>query len=249
VVIIPARWASTRFPGKVLSDVFGLPLIHRIVAVCRASRHVADIYVATDDARVSAAATEAGATAVMTSRRLRSGSDRVAVVARTLNAGIVVNVQGDEMFDDPRLLGRLISVLQKHPEIQVATPARTVSAKDAADPHLVKVVVDRTGSALYFSRSRVPYYRDGKPRENYLGHIGIYACRRRALLEFARAAKTPLETAENLEQLRFLERGIGIHVLKTSCITVGVDTPEDLRTLKILVRNKRLRLRGDRDKL
>jgi 3-deoxy-D-manno-octulosonate cytidylyltransferase len=249
VVIIPARWGSTRFPGKVLSDVYGRPLIHRIVSVCRASREVDEVYVATDDRRVFSAAEEAGARAVMTSRRLRSGSDRVAAVAGRVNAQIIVNVQGDEYFDDPRVLSRLISVLWKDSGIRVATLARPVGAREAADPHLVKVVADRAGNALYFSRSPIPFYRDRKSGANHLGHIGIYAFRRPALLAFARMAKTPLEAAENLEQLRLLERGIGIHVVKTSCLTVGVDTQEDLRKLKSMVRRKRLRLRGDRGRL
>lgn len=248
-MIIPARWASTRFPGKVLTDIFGRPLIQRIVAVCRASREVDEVFVATDDAQIFSAAGAAGARAVMTSPGLRSGSDRIAVVARTIKAGIIVNVQGDEVFDDPRMLNRLISVLRKDSSIQVATLARPVTAREAADPHLVKVVAGRDGNALYFSRSPIPFYRDGKSGGKYLGHIGIYAFRRPVLLAFARAAKTPLEMAENLEQLRLLERGIGIHVLETSCLTVGVDTPKDLRKLKSLVRNNSLRLRGDRDRL
>lgn len=246
MVIIPARWGATRFPGKVLADVLGRPLLERIIAVCQASRAVHEVIVATDDRRVFSAAEKAGAQAVLTSPRLRSGSDRIAVVARTLKADIVVNVQGDEFFYQPRILGRLITLLRDNPDIEVATPARPVTAREATDPHLVKVVCDRSGNALYFSRSPIPYYRGGKAQTGHLGHVGIYAFRRSALLEFADSTKTPLETAENLEQLRLLERGTKIRVLKTNCLTVGVDTPEDLRKLRLLLKKNRQRLRGDR---
>lgn len=245
VVVIPARWASTRFPGKVLADVFGRSLIERIVAVCRSSPMVDEIIVATDDRRVYAAAERAGARAELTSPRLRSGSDRVAAVVRKLNAGIIVNVQGDEFFDRPELLSRLITALRQNESIEVATLARPVSVREIADPHLVKVVCDRAGDALYFSRSAIPFDRDRRKKIAYFGHIGMYAFRRAALLAFAAAGKTPLETAENLEQLRLLERGVKIRVLKTTCATIGVDTPADLRQLILSVKNKRLRLRGE----
>ena len=247
VVIIPARWGATRFPGKVLADVAGKPLVQRIIAVCRASRMVDEVIVATDDRRVFDAALEADACAVMTSPRLRSGSDRVAVVARTLDAEIIVNVQGDEYFDDPRLLGRLVSALQKDPSLRMATPVRPVDAEEARDPHLVKVVCDQQGNALYFSRLPIPFHRDARTRTNHLGHIGIYAFRRTALLEFAEQMKTPLERAEHLEQLRILECGGKIRVIVTNRLTVGVDTPADLRKLRALVKAKRLRLWGERD--
>lgn len=248
VVVIPARWGATRFPGKVLADVAGRPLLERIITVCRASRAVDEVIVATDDRRVSAVAQTAGAQAILTSPHLRSGSDRIAVVARVLKADILVNVQGDEFFDRPQILGRMISLLRNDPKIKVATLARPVSAREATDPHLVKVVCDRSGNALYFSRLPIPYFRSGKIKAGHLGHIGIYAFRRSVLLDFADSAKTPLETAENLEQLRLLEQGIKIRVLKTNCLTVGVDTPNDLRKLRVLLKNKRLRLRGDRGK-
>ena len=234
MVIIPARWSSTRFPGKVLADVHGRPLIERIVAVCRRSQAVDEVLVATDDRRVLRAAEFAGARAVMTSPRLRSGSDRVAVVARKIKAEIIVNVQGDEFFDRPSLLGRLITLLRQNRDLDVATPARLISTREAADPNLVKVVCDRAGDALYFSRRAIPFIRDSGEKSEYLGHIGMYAFRRAALLKFAAAGKTPLETAEKLEQLRLLERGVKIRVIKTSCLTIGVDTLADLRKLKSL---------------
>jgi 3-deoxy-manno-octulosonate cytidylyltransferase (CMP-KDO synthetase) len=127
----------------------------------------------------------------------------------------------------------------------VATLARPVSTREAADPHLVKVVCDLAGNALYFSRRAIPFCRDGRKKPEYLGHIGMYAFRRAALLKFAATGKTPLETAENLEQLRLLERGVKIRVVKTSCLTIGVDTPADLRKLKSLIKNNRLHLRGE----
>lgn len=245
VVIIPARWAATRFPGKVLADVYGRPLVERIVAVCRRARAVDEVFVATDDRRVYQAAGQAGARGVMTSPRLRSGSDRVAAATRRIQAEIIVNVQGDEFFDRPGLLDRLITLLRQNRDIDVATLARPATPREAADPHLVKVVCDREGNALYFSRRAIPFRRDGNKKPDHLGHIGIYAFRRAALLKFAAAGKTPLEGAENLEQLRLLERGVKIRVLQTSCLTIGVDTPADLRKLKLLIKNNRLHLREE----
>jgi len=181
----------------------------------------------------------------MTSSRLQSGSDRAAAVVQGLKTEIIVNVQGDEFFNRPALVGRLITFLRRHPNIEVATLARPVTAREAADPHLVKVVCDRAGDALYFSRAPIPFDRDKTKGAGFLGHIGMYAFRRATLLEFAAAGKTPLETTENLEQLRLLERGVKIRVLKTSCITVGIDTPADLCQLKSLIKLNRLRLRGE----
>ncbi len=245
VVVIPARWASSRFPGKALADIQGKPLIARVIDICRASSAIDRVIVATDDQRVYDAAVAAGGEAQMTSPRLKSGSDRVAAVAKTLTADIVVNVQGDEIFDDPRVLGRLVKVLDQDNDIAVATPARPVTAEEAADPHLVKVVCDKKHNALYFSRFPIPFNRAGSETVAYLGHIGIYTFRRQALLTFAARNKTALESAENLEQLRLLEHGEKIRVIITKRLTVGIDTPADLRTLTAYLKQKRLRLRGD----
>ncbi len=238
VVIIPARWAASRFPGKVLAEVNGRSLLAHVIEVCRAAQAVERVMVATDDRRIFAVAAEAGAEPVMTSSRLKSGSDRVAAVAESIRTPIIVNVQGDEYFDRPQILNRLVLTLQDNRSIAVATLARPISVREAKDPHLVKVVCDRAGRAIYFSRSVIPYYREPGSAQKYLGHIGIYAFRRKTLLEFAAARKTPLERAENLEQLRLLEWGIPISVVKTNCSTVGVDTPADLRHLRLLLKHK-----------
>ncbi len=244
-VIIPARWTSSRFPGKVLTNVQGKPMIAWIIGVCRASKAVDQVIVATDDRRIFKAARAAGAEAEMTSPRLKSGSDRVAAVAKHLSTHFVINVQGDEVFDDPRLLSRLVDALRRDRHIAVSTPARPITPKEAVDPHLVKVVCDKRGNALYFSRSVIPYDRKSGEKITYLGHIGIYVFRRQALLSFAARRKTQLELAENLEQLRLLEHGEKIRVLSTKGITVGVDTPADLRTLTTYLKRNRLHLRGD----
>ena len=228
-IIIPARWGSTRFPGKPLHLLAGKPLIQHVWERCRAVPGADQVIVATDDTRILEAAFSFGAEVALTSARHPSGTDRIAEVAKNLpEAGIVLNVQGDEPFLDPKLAGRLIKTLKDDPRIHMATAACPLDPADLDNPNAVKVVCDLEGNALYFSRCPIPCDRDGGARPPVrLRHLGIYAYRRPFLLDFVKQKQTPLEKLEKLEQLRALEHGAKIRVLTTKSTGPGVDTPED----------------------
>jgi 3-deoxy-manno-octulosonate cytidylyltransferase (CMP-KDO synthetase) len=235
VAVIPARFASTRFPGKPLADLGGRPLIehvYRNVADCRA---IGTVVVATDDERIKQAVEAFGGRVQMTHAAHVSGTDRVAEVARGLDCDIVVNVQGDEPLVDPRMIEEALAPFAD-PSLQMGTLRRRIEDPDElASPNVTKVVVALDGRALYFSRTPIPYRRDpGAPLEAWK-HVGLYVYRRRFLLEFARMAPTPLERLEALEQLRALEHGVRIAVVETQYNSVGVDTPEDLDKVRRLL--------------
>ncbi|HYB98207.1 MAG TPA: 3-deoxy-manno-octulosonate cytidylyltransferase [Candidatus Limnocylindrales bacterium] len=234
VVVIPARYGSTRLPGKPLADLAGRPLIEHVWARARMAALPQRVLIATDDARIAQAMPEA-AEVVMTAAHHRSGSDRVAEVAATLDCGIIVNVQGDLPMLDPALVDELIDCLRADPELGLATVAVPIeSEEEFRNPSVVKVVCDARGRALYFSRAPIPHHRDdpGSFRGAYR-HVGIYAYRRGTLLGFAELAPTPAEQAENLEQLRALENGIVIGVVRRAAgVPIEVDTPEDLATAR-----------------
>jgi 3-deoxy-manno-octulosonate cytidylyltransferase (CMP-KDO synthetase) len=230
VVIIPARYESTRFPGKPLADLHGQPMIQRVYERARATRGVDRVLVATDDARIRAAVDGFGGDVVMTSPAHCTGTDRIAEVAAGLDADVIVNVQGDLPLLDPAMVDAAVAPLLADaglPMATIKTPIRTREERD--NPNVVKVVTDRDGYALYFSRSPLPYDRDGALGTG-LGHkhIGLYAYRRDFLLSFARLAPTPLERAEQLEQLRALEWGFRIKVAEVAAASIEVDTPRDL---------------------
>jgi 3-deoxy-manno-octulosonate cytidylyltransferase (CMP-KDO synthetase) len=228
IVVIPARFGSTRFPAKILAADTGRPLVQHVVDQVRKCRLVQDVVVATDDSRIAAALAPFETRCVMTSPAHQSGTDRIAEVAAALDDPIVVNVQGDEPEIEPTIVDALIERLQLTNE-EMATAATPFPAgADVADPNLVKVIVARDGRAIYFSRSVIPNHRDqtGAPAATYYLHLGIYAYRRPFLLEFASWKPTPLEQTEKLEQLRALEYGKSIGVLITPRATHGIDTPE-----------------------
>lgn len=228
VGIIPARYGSTRLPGKPLLDLGGKPVIQHVYE--RAAQALGRVIVATDDQRIVAAVRGFGGQAALTRADHRCGTDRIAEVAASLAADIVVNIQGDEPFVDPAMIKEVVAPLLAEPEVLAATLSRTVrSEQSLEDPNLVKVVIDERGDALYFSRYPIPYPRDREAccwRE----HVGIYVYRRAFLLEFVRWAPTPLERAESLEQLRILERGYRIRVVQTERGhgAPSIDTAEDL---------------------
>jgi 3-deoxy-manno-octulosonate cytidylyltransferase (CMP-KDO synthetase) len=236
VAIVPARYESTRLPGKPLALIDGKPMIQHVYERTRAVQLIDHVLVATDDARIAAAVREFGGAVAMTSPTHESGTDRIAEVASGLDAEIVVNVQGDLPFLDAPTVGAAIALLRADaalPMATVKTPVREAVEMD--NPNVVKVVTDRDGYALYFSRSPLPYWRS--PAEGVRGykHIGLYAYRRDFLLTFARLAPTPLERAEKLEQLRALEWGFRIKVAETSGgVGIEVDTPEDLERARAL---------------
>lgn len=241
-VIIPARFAASRLPGKPLLDVAGRPLLQWVWECARASG-AASVIVATDDARIQAAAAGFGADVAMTSRQHASGTDRIAEVARARGLDpqdIVVNLQGDEPLMPPSVPAQVAAALVDHPACGIATAAAPISSlAEFLDPSCVKALRSGSGEALYFSRACVPWPRDaaadGRPHSfrHALRHIGIYAYRVKVLLEFAGWAPTPLEITEKLEQLRALEHGLRIHVVTLDeAPPAGVDTPEDLEALR-----------------
>lgn len=230
VAIIPARYESTRFPGKPLADLAGRPMIQWVYE--RASRvHGVDrVVVATDDARIRAAVEAFGGEVAMTSATHTSGTDRIAEVARDLDADVIVNVQGDLPLLDPSVVGAALEPLAGDPGLPMSTLKTAIRGREELDnPNVVKVVTDRQGFALYFSRSPLPFWRDGAPSQAFAyKHIGLYVYRRDFLLTFAALAPTPLEQAEKLEQLRALEWGFRIRVVEVAGTSIEVDTAADL---------------------
>lgn len=240
VAIIPARWASTRFPGKPLVKLRGKPLVQHVwERACRA-KGVDEVIVATDDMRIAEAAFDFGAEVAMTSPKHPTGTDRLAEVAQRLkSARIIVNVQGDEPDIAPATIERLVKALRDHPHLGMVTAANPASsADDVRNPNVVKVATDLSGRALYFSRSVIPCDRDGRGGVKYLRHQGIYGYRRKVLLDFVRWKPTPLEQAEKLEQLRALEHGVAIGVIVVKRGSVGVDAPEDVATAERALRGR-----------
>ena len=233
VGIIPARWSSTRFQGKPLYHIAGKPLLRHVLERCLHASALDSVIIATDDMRIANAAFDWGAEIALTSPRHHSGTDRVAEVAKKATEfAYIINIQGDEPLVDPRLINRLVSKLRSNRKIDIVTAAHPFSdPAEAASPHQVKVVVDRAGRALYFSRATVPYARNFS-QTRYLRHQGIYGFRREALLQFVKWKSAPLERAESLEQLRALENGVKVHVLVTKHGSPGVDTPEDAMALE-----------------
>jgi 3-deoxy-manno-octulosonate cytidylyltransferase (CMP-KDO synthetase) len=249
VAIIPARFASTRLPGKPLSDIHGKTLIERVHARASAARLPDRVLVATDDERIAAAVRGFGGEAVMTSPRHRTGTDRLAEAARTIEAEIVVNVQGDEPLLDPAGVDAAVEALLGDPGLPMSTLSLPLGGvEEMLAPSVVKVVTDARGDALYFTRSPVPHVRDaggGDGREAAAAavarglarkHVGLYVYRRDALLRFASLPPCPLEEAEGLEQLRALYHGIRIRVVaREGEESVHVDTPDDLERVRALL--------------
>lgn len=226
-VIVPARFASSRFPGKVLEKIGGVPMVVRVAERCLKTK--ADrVIIVTDDERVLRVCEKLdGVEVTMSSPDIKTGTDRVAKVATYLDDDIIINVQGDEPFIDPALIDSLITALEEAPALNMVTACVQVGEDEAKSPDTVKVVLDRAENALYFSRYPIPYCRDGHSIPRYK-HIGIYGFRRNFLLEFTQLEPSALEDIEKLEQLRVLENGIKIRVVKTDYNPISVDTPDDL---------------------
>lgn len=239
VAIIPARFASTRFPGKPLHLIAGRPLIQHVWERCRRAKSLARILIATDDARIAETASSFGAEVAMTSARHRSGTDRLAEAAAKLpRATHILNVQGDEPLIDPALIDRLARTLIADPVLDMITAATPFAPDEAIDnPNAVKVVLDRESHALYFSRAAIPFARDNA-KPTFYKHQGIYGYTRRFLLQFVKWKPTPLENCEQLEQLRALEHGTRIRVLLTKRPSIGVDSPADAALVERLLSTK-----------
>jgi 3-deoxy-manno-octulosonate cytidylyltransferase (CMP-KDO synthetase) len=237
VAVIPARYASTRFPGKPLADLDGRPMIEHVYRRVASSPDVSEVIVATDDHRIAACVNGFGGKVRLTKHTHQSGTDRLAEVAATLDCDVVVNVQGDEPLIDPRSIREAVEPLRADPSAQISTLFRRIhDPQELSNPNITKVVVDRGGFALYFSRAAIPFLRDpcvGWPP--LYRHIGLYAYRRSALMVFASLEPTPLERAESLEQLRALEHGIRVKAVESAYESFGVDTPEDLDQVRRLL--------------
>jgi 3-deoxy-manno-octulosonate cytidylyltransferase (CMP-KDO synthetase) len=260
VALIPARYSSTRLPGKPLADIGGKPMIEHVYRRAAAAPSIAAVVVATDDERIVQAVEAFGGTARLTRPSHPSGSDRLAEVAETLRADLIVNVQGDEPLIEPAMIEEALAPLAADPSLLMGTLRRRIDDPSAlSDPNVVKVVVDREGYALYFSRAPIPFVRgsasttasgdasavaSGPGASPTTGltaaykHIGLYVYRRDFLLAFSKLEPTPLERLEALEQLRALEHGIPIITVETRYDSIGVDTPEDLDRVRRLMAAK-----------
>ncbi|MDP3283112.1 MAG: 3-deoxy-manno-octulosonate cytidylyltransferase [Desulfobacterales bacterium] len=230
--IIPARFGSTRFPGKPLADIAGKPMFFHVYERAIKCSQLTKAVLATDDERIFSAAKALDVPVIMTRKDHPSGTDRVLEAAQLLNLpydSIIVNIQGDEPLLEPAMLTELIQPFIS-PDIQVTTLARKIGHNEAMSINQVKVVFSKTGNALYFSRLPIPCYRDGSGG-SFFGHIGLYAFRIKTLVKFVSLGPSSLETAEKLVQLRLLENDIPIHVVVTEHKSVGVDSPEDIKTI------------------
>jgi 3-deoxy-manno-octulosonate cytidylyltransferase (CMP-KDO synthetase) len=243
--IIPARYASTRFPGKPLAEILGKPMIQWVCERTAKAAHIHRVIVATDDERIAAAVRGFGGEVEMTRADHPTGTDRLAEVAARIETDLVVNVQGDEPLIDPKMIEQAVAPLRKNRGIPMGTlKCPLTSLEEFRNPNVVKVVTDRQGFALYFSRAPIPHPRDlgaALPTDltglNCFKHVGLYVYRKDFLLTYPKLALTPLETLEKLEQLRALEHGFRIRVVETALPSQGVDTPEDLeRVLELLRR-------------
>ncbi len=242
VGIIPARHASTRFPGKPLVAIAGVPMVQRVFERARRAKCLSEVFVATDDAGIAAACADFGAPVLMTSSEHPTGTDRLAEAASQLDHDVIVNVQGDEPLIEGFVIDAAVDALLEDVDTPIPTQMSTVvhaleaGARD--DPNRVKVVLDRSGFALYFSRSPIPYERG--PAAATFQHVGLYAYRRRFLLDFVKLPRTPAEQAEELEQLRALEHG---HRIRAAIIegwtSVPVDVPADVATVEALLARQR----------
>jgi 3-deoxy-manno-octulosonate cytidylyltransferase (CMP-KDO synthetase) len=245
VGIIPARYASTRFPGKPLAFIAGKFLIQRVAEQCQKAHCLAEVIVATDDPRIAEVAGRF-CRVVNTSPDHPSGTDRIAEVAQREQCDAVINIQGDEPLMDPAVIEAVAGALAGTEMSTAATPLRDPTEFD--NPNVVKVVVNAAGRALYFSRRTIPYLREAASRSPseqmaafpFLKHLGIYGYRRETLLRLVQCPVSPLEAAEKLEQLRALENGFGIAVAKVDYESVGVDLPEDIGRVETILREKRL---------
>jgi len=242
--IIPARRHSERFDGKVLADLMGKPLVQHVWESAKRSRILEDVIVATDSEDVIKVVNGFGGKAVYTSKDQPSGTDRIVEVVNPIDAGVIVNIQGDEPLVHYSMIDGLANALLEDSSVQMATVIKKISDKtELLNPNVVKAVIDKAGYALYFSRSPIPYDRISKPETGspffYYKHIGIYAYTKDFLFTYTNLPKSILEDREKLEQLRALENGYRIKTIETEFDTVGVDTPEDLRKVEEILKSVR----------
>lgn len=239
IAVIPARYASTRFPAKLMQDLAGKSVILTTYQAAVATALFDDVFVVTDSDIIFNEIQSHGGKAIMSIKEHESGSDRIAEAIQNMDVDVVVNVQGDEPFIDKQPLEAVIEVFKKDVDSQIdlASLMRPITnKKDIENPNNVKVVVDQLGRALYFSRSVIPYPRDENAGVRYFQHIGIYAFRKQALLDFYALPMKSLEASEKLEQLRYLEFGKRIQMVETTHVGIGIDTPEDLERAREMMK-------------
>jgi len=242
LAIIPARFGSSRLPGKPLASIAGKPMIQHVVERVRRAQLVKSILVATDDERIKRAVEGFGGQAILTRPDHRTGTDRVAEVAAHVDAGIYVNIQGDEPLIDPATVDAVVSAMLEDVSVQIAAPCAAITQpNEIMDPNIVKVARDFDGNSLYFSRAPIPWVRDTKTTvaARHWKHIGLYAFRRDTLLEFPTLPPGELEHIEQLEQLRWLENGFRIRTVETDYDAVSVDVPADIERVEKLLREQR----------
>jgi 3-deoxy-manno-octulosonate cytidylyltransferase (CMP-KDO synthetase) len=232
--LIPARYASTRLPAKLVQDLGGLSVIQRTYQSTVATGVFDDVWVVTDHSLIESQIHAIGGKVVMSKKEHESGSDRIAEALEEIDADLIVNVQGDEPFQDAKTLRDLVAVFA-NPQVKVASLMCTLAAEQVQNPNFVKVVVDEEQRAIYFSRSPIPYNREGKSM-SYWKHIGVYAYRRDILLSFTQWPKGNLEQVELLEQLRLVEKGVSIQMVETNHKAIAIDTQEDLDRARLELR-------------
>ncbi|MGB5652381.1 MAG: 3-deoxy-manno-octulosonate cytidylyltransferase [Robiginitalea sp.] len=233
--MIPARYAASRFPGKLMKDLAGKPVIVRTYEAARDTGLFDEVIVVTDSEIIAEAVRGEGGKVIMSQQVHETGSDRLAEAVADMDADIVVNVQGDEPFTEAESLEKLIRVFHQDPEKEVdlaSLMTEITDPEDIANPNTVKVITDKEGFALYFSRAPIPYQRAEEPRAVYFKHKGVYAFRKRALLDFRRLPMLQLEAVEKIEAIRFLEYGKKIKMVQTRISGIEIDTPEDLERAK-----------------
>ncbi len=231
--VIPARYGSTRFEGKVLADIGGKPMIQWVWEAAKRAKILDEVIVACDDKRIEEAVSAFGGRAVFTAKEHSSGTDRICEVVNPLEVKVVVNIQADEPLIDPVMIENVARPLLDEPALNMATLMKEIDdADEIADPNVVKVLTDKNGFSLYFSRAAIPYRRDKSAAPAYYKHIGLYAYTKDFLFIFKNFPESALEKTEKLEQLRVLEQGFRIKVIETKISTIGVDTPEDLKKVR-----------------
>lgn len=238
IAVIPARYASTRFPAKLMQDLAGKSVIMRTYEAASKTHLFDDVFVVTDSEIIFEEVIKNGGKAIMSIKSHESGSDRIAEAVQDLDVDLVVNVQGDEPFIDQESLATLLDVFKEdhQSEIDLASLMRPISNWiDIENPNHVKVIVDQNGLALYFSRAVIPFPRDKEAGATYFQHIGIYAFRKQALIDFYHLPLKSLEGTEKLEQLRYLEYGKKIKMVQTHHVGIGIDTPEDLERARMML--------------
>ena len=234
--VIPARYGSTRFEGKVLADIHGKPMIQWVWEAAKKAKILDEVIVACDDKRIEEAVKSFGGKAVFTSKEHTCGADRICEVVNPLEVKVIVNIQADEPLLDPVMIENVARPLLDNPALNMATLMKRIDGpQEASDPNVVKVLTDKNGLALYFSRLAIPYQQDKSVRAVYYKHIGLYAYTKDFLFIFKNLPESYLEKMEKLEQLRVLEAGFKIKVIETKVSTIGVDTPEDLEKAKKII--------------